>query len=82
MSPCSQQPTTLPASRGRQSRDLRRVRLGPSRTEASTRAPSGVHHSVIGPPCTMTPLCRKVGPGSLSKGNLSSAGKHDVYLIK
>lgn len=73
MSPCSRQPTTL-LNQQRQAK--RRPRKGQAQPQPSRKLlpppNSGAPSFVTGDPCMMTPLCLKVGPGSLSKGNLAA----------
>lgn len=70
MSPYSRQPTTLPSQR-RQAK--RRPRRGQAQRQLSQKLlpppNSGAPSFATGAPCMMTPLCLKVGPESLSKGN-------------
>lgn len=73
MSPCSRQPTTL-LSQQRQAKQ--RPRKGQAQPQPSRKLlpppNSGAPLFVTGDPCMMTPLCLKVGPESLSKGNLAA----------
>ena len=73
MSPCSQQPTTLPSQQRPAKQRPQKGQARPQLCQKLLHPPSsGAPSFVIGAPCTMTPLCRKVGPESLSKGNLAA----------
>lgn len=73
MSPCSHRLTTLLSQQRQAKQRPQKGQAQPQLSQKLLPPPnSGAPSFVTGDPCMMTPLCLKVGPESLSKGNLAA----------